>query len=76
MLMPLMSGMEVLKQIKEINPKAIVVVMTSVASRENVMESKKSGAFAYLLKPLDTKKIERVVNDIKEKFDQERNEPS
>ncbi len=70
--MPLMSGIEVLKRIKEMNPNAIVVMLTSIASRESVMESKKAGAFTYLLKPLDVQKIERVVNEIKRKLAKER----
>jgi two-component system chemotaxis response regulator CheY len=66
--MPLMSGIEVLKRIKEINSKAIVVMLTSMADREGVLKSKEAGAFAYVLKPFDIKKIERVVNTIKQKL--------
>jgi len=70
--MPLMSGIEILKGIREINPNAIVVMLTSIASRENVLESKKAGAFAYLLKPFDVQKIERLITEIKRKLAQER----
>jgi len=65
MVMPLMSGIEVLRRIKKINPNATVVMLTSIASRESVMESKQAGAFAYLLKPFEAQKIKRVVNEIR-----------
>lgn len=64
-IMPRMSGVDVLKGIKEINPDATVVMLTSVISRERILASKKAGAYAYLLKPFESYKIEKVVNDIK-----------
>ncbi|MBM3238835.1 response regulator [Candidatus Poribacteria bacterium] len=70
--MPLVSGIEILKGIREINPNAIVVMLTSIASREDVLESKKAGAFAYLLKPFDVQKIERLITEIKRKLAKER----
>lgn len=64
--MPLMSGIEVLKQIKLVDAEAIVIMLTSMANRENVMEAKNSGAFAYLLKPFEVQKVRRVVSTIKQ----------
>jgi len=40
--MPVISGIEVLKRIKEINPQAIVIMLTSMADRESVLESKRA----------------------------------
>ncbi len=64
--MPVMSGTEVLRRIREIDPEARVVVMTSIASRNTVLETKQAGAFAYLLKTFDAQKIGQVVNEIKQ----------
>ena len=64
--MPLMSGIEVLRQIKLVDAEAIVVMLTSMANRENVMEAKNLGAFAYLLKPFEVQKVKRVVSMIKQ----------
>jgi len=47
-------------------------MLTSIASREDVLESKKAGAFAYLLKPFDVQKIERLITEIKRKLAKER----
>ena len=71
-IMPLMSGIEVLKRIKEINPQAIVVILTSIADREEVLKSKRAGAFTYILKPSDRQKFERVVSTIKQKLAKDR----
>lgn len=63
--MPLMSGLEVLVAIKETEPDAIVVMLTSMVSREKILASKKAGAFAYLLKPFESYKVEKVIGEIK-----------
>jgi two-component system chemotaxis response regulator CheY len=64
--MPVMSGMEVLKKIKEINPRAIVIMLTSIADRESVIASKEAGAFSYLLKPFNTEQVKHVVDEVKQ----------
>lgn len=74
MVMPLMSGIEVLKEIREANPRAIVVILSSITSRETILESKEAGAFAYLLKPFEIQKIRQTVNEIKQKLIKERRE--
>jgi DNA-binding NtrC family response regulator len=65
MVMPEMSGIEVLKHIKQMDPEAVVVMLTSMASRENVLKSKKAGAFAYVLKPFKIREIKEVVKEIR-----------
>jgi len=64
--MPVMSGLEVLKRIKEMNPEATVVMLTSIADRESVIASKKAGAFSYLLKPFNTEQVKHVVDEVKQ----------
>ncbi len=48
--MPKMSGIEVLQEIKLINPKACVIMLTSENSAETVKACIRSGARAYVLK--------------------------
>ncbi|MBI1926147.1 response regulator [Candidatus Poribacteria bacterium] len=67
-IMPQLSGVEALQQIREINPDALAVMLTSMADRKHVMASKNAGAFTYILKPFDETKIERVVSEIKRKL--------
>ncbi len=64
--MPVMSGLEVLKKIKEMNPHATVVMLTSIADRESVIASKKAGAFSYLLKPFKTEQVKHIVDEVKQ----------
>jgi len=67
-IMPQLSGVEALKQIREINPDALAVMLTSMADRKHVMASKNAGAFTYILKPFEETKIEQVISEIKRKL--------
>lgn len=49
--MPVQNGLEVLRQIKERDPKALVILMTAFGTTETAIEAMKFGAFDYLLKP-------------------------
>jgi two-component system response regulator HydG len=48
-----MSGIEALGQIKAYNPTIPVIVMTAYSSVDSAVEAIKSGAYDYLIKPLD-----------------------
>jgi two-component system, NtrC family, response regulator HydG len=48
-----MSGIEALEQIKAYNPAIPVIIMTAYSSVESAVEALKSGAYDYLMKPLD-----------------------
>ena len=48
-----MSGIEALGQIKDYNPSIPVIIMTAFSSVESAVEALKSGAYDYLIKPLD-----------------------
>jgi two-component system chemotaxis response regulator CheY len=71
MVMPGMTGVEVLRQIRDTNPEAMVVILTAMASRESVIESKEAGAFAYLLKPFQVQQVKAVVNKVKQSLGRE-----
>jgi two-component system, chemotaxis family, chemotaxis protein CheY len=57
--MPLMDGIEALRRMNEIDPTALVVMLTSLANRQTVEEALHSGAVHYLRK--DTPKDEIIV---------------
>jgi len=48
-----MSGIEALKQINVYNPAIPVIIMTAYSSVGSAVEAIKSGAYDYLIKPLD-----------------------
>lgn len=60
-----MSGLDVLKQIKESDPDVEVVMITAYGSISTAIEAMKNGAYDYLLKPFDPNElgvlIERII---------------
>jgi DNA-binding NtrC family response regulator len=50
--MPEMSGLEVLKRVKEINPQAPVILISGHRLEVSEMEMTKQGAYAFYTKPL------------------------
>ncbi len=55
--MPGMTGMDVLKKIKELSPRTLVMIMTAFGSIENAVEAMKLGAFHYLIKPFSLESL-------------------
>ena len=66
--MPGINGLEVLKQAKEINDKAKVVIITALAEEDKKSEALKLGADEYIAKPFSYEKIEgliiKMVNEV------------
>lgn len=56
--MPKKSGMSVLKEAKEINPKIDVLVISAWVNEDVAEEASKLGATDYAVKPLDLKVVE------------------
>jgi DNA-binding NtrC family response regulator len=52
-----MDGIEVLREIKKIQPLVEVILLTGHASVETSIEGMKLGAFDYLLKPVKFEEI-------------------
>jgi DNA-binding NtrC family response regulator len=59
--MPDMDGVEVLRQIKEINKATSVIMITAYGAMETVVEATKLGAYDYLTKPLDLEKVKVLI---------------
>jgi DNA-binding NtrC family response regulator len=59
--MPGQSGLEVLRQLKEKDPKALVILMTAFGTTATAIEAMKFGAFDYILKPFDIPKMKGLV---------------
>jgi len=70
--MPVMDGIDTLKQIKNIYPLIEVILLTGHGSTETAVEGMKLGAFDYLMKPAEFEEIRlKVENARKRKDDQE-----
>ncbi len=65
--MPGLSGMEVLKRIKEGNPAAVVIVITGYATVESAVEAMKNGAYDFISKPFTPDTLRMIVTRALEK---------
>jgi DNA-binding NtrC family response regulator len=59
--LPDISGIELLRICKEYNPELIFIFITAYASIDSAVASIKTGAFEYLVKPIDHEEIKAVV---------------
>lgn len=64
MKMPRMTGIDFLKNIKKVQPRMPVVMVTAYATVNNAVEAMKEGAFDYLLKPFSPEALEEVVHRV------------
>src|SRR5947209_874742 len=67
--LPDMYGTELLERIKEVQPLTTCIMVTGFASLQSSMQSINSGAYAYIVKPLD---IDRVSGVIRQALEQQR----
>lgn len=65
--MPGKSGLDLLREIKKINPDTQVVIMTAFGTIENAVLAMKEGAFDYITKPIDLDEIDLLIKRIKER---------
>jgi DNA-binding NtrC family response regulator len=56
-----MNGYELLKQIKDRDPIALVILMTAYATVESAVAAMKAGAYDYLTKPFSLDQVEHAV---------------
>ena len=59
--MPGMSGLEMIPQVKSLNPHTVVVMISGMQTVESAIEALRLGAFDYLMKPFDLRQVEAVV---------------
>lgn len=59
---PGMDGIETLKTIKKIDPEIEVIMLTGHGDVKSVEEGIKSGAFEYIMKPVDIEELMVKIN--------------
>ncbi|MFC1709663.1 response regulator [Candidatus Omnitrophota bacterium] len=59
--MPKLSGLDILKRIKEKNPDLKVIIITGYKSIETASQAVKAGAVDYIVKPFSSKEILKSV---------------
>ncbi len=63
-ILPGKSGLEVAREIREINPKQIIVIVSASNDMGNISEAVKIGVNNFIRKPIDTDKMIDVLKDI------------
>src|SRR5512139_1160402 len=67
LMMPGMSGMEVLDQVRVTNPNLLVIVITGYATVESAVETMKKGAYDFIPKPFTPDQLRIIVRRALEK---------
>ncbi|GAB6269950.1 transcriptional regulator [Smithella sp. SC_K08D17] len=65
--MPGMDGLQVLKEVKHINPEIDVIIITAYGTIETAVEALKAGAIDYITKPVELDELIILVNRIAER---------
>jgi len=60
--LPSISGIEVMKQVRQIDGKAKIIVITGYASVESAVHAIREGAWDYIRKPYDPQELVRKVD--------------
>ncbi|GAB6138262.1 sigma-54-dependent transcriptional regulator [Halanaerobaculum tunisiense] len=64
MKLPGMDGLEVLRQVKQVDKEASVIMITGFSSVETAVETMKLGAIDYLRKPFTPDEIKDIVSEV------------
>ena len=63
--MPKLSGLEALRQIRSADPDAQVVMVTALDQKQTLMESIRDGAIDFIVKPFDRERLVSLLNKVK-----------
>jgi len=69
LVMPKLDGLELLKTLKAELPSSVVILLTGNATVESAVAAMKDGAYDYLAKPIDTRRLEVLVAKALEQAD-------
>ncbi len=68
LMLPKMSGLELLREVKTHHDPTEVIVITGFGSIETAVEAMKNGAFDYITKPINDSEIKLIIGKIVEKL--------
>lgn len=59
--LPTISGLDILKEIKEKDPELPVIIISGQVSTDNAIDAMRDGAFEYITKPFRLDKLQEIV---------------
>jgi DNA-binding NarL/FixJ family response regulator len=62
--MPVMEGVEAVRRIREIDPRALVIVLTTYDTDDEIASALKAGAKAYVLKDISAEALVTCIHDV------------
>jgi two-component system response regulator HydG len=65
--MPGINGVQTFREIKKINPQAMVIMMTAYSVEDLIREALEEGAYAVVYKPFDIEKIVSIIESALQK---------
>lgn len=64
-IMPIKTGVDALKEIREFDKGAKVIMASSVGTQANLKEAIVAGAYDFLQKPIDDAAVKKIIDKIK-----------
>lgn len=61
--MPVKDGIAAVKEIRESDPKAVIIIVSSVGTQAQLKNAIEAGAMDFIQKPLNVEQIERVLKN-------------
>lgn len=61
LMMPVMDGVTFIRELKKIEPDAVVLVETALDSPDTVIDTMKLGVFDYIIKPIDNELFQQTL---------------
>lgn len=55
------NGLDTLKELRQLNPKQVVIMMTAYGTSQTAIEAMKLGAYDYVLKPFDIPQLKELM---------------
>ena len=62
-IMPVKDGIAAVKEIRESDPKAVIIIVSSVGTQAQLKNAIEAGAKDFIQKPLNVEQIERVLKN-------------
>ncbi len=68
LMLPGASGLEELKETRQINPETLVVLITGYASLESAIQAIREGAYDYIAKPFKLEEIKILIHNVSDRI--------